>query len=511
MSRTDRFALGILLAVFIFRLLVIAFVPCDLAGDEAYYWEWGKHLDWGYFSKPPGMGWLMGAAGWLGGDSVFGIRVFPLILATGAAVWLFALARRLFGERAGFLTLVLFLATPASSGLSFLSTVDAPLVFCWAGALYMFDRCLTGGFRSPGAVILLMILIAAGVLVKQMMLLFPVLALLFMGMESEHRRVLRRPAVYFALLLPIFALVPSLVWNRRHGWPTFHHTAEHFTSSGSGSALKALSRFGEFLGSQALLVTPVTFLLIVAVLVAAVRNWRSCGSVKRFLWLFSAPAIVVMTSMTIRQRVNPNWPAVYYLAGLVLASGWLAEAFEMSRFSFHPGKWRRAAVATAVALTAGAYLALILAASGLLDFGKLDPSRRLRGWSGLAEEVDRLRQSVPDPANTIVITRGHRYLASELTFYLEGKPRVYRFFKEGAVDSQHAFWPGPEQHLGSDAIILVEGRRARLPSAIRRRFDSWRELRTIPDPRRGADGPLLRAYFAENLRDWPPPPGLPRH
>src|SRR4051812_4510071 len=66
-----------------FRLLVLIVVPVDLSGDEAYYWEWGRHLDWGYLSKPPGIAWLMALAGKAGGDTTFGIRVFSTVLGTG--------------------------------------------------------------------------------------------------------------------------------------------------------------------------------------------------------------------------------------------------------------------------------------------------------------------------------------------------------------------------------------------------------------------------------------------
>ncbi|MCW5559716.1 MAG: hypothetical protein KIT22_18015, partial [Verrucomicrobiae bacterium] len=67
-SETDRLFAMFLMVLAAVRLLAVWMLPLDLAGDEAYYWEWGRHLDWGYFSKPPGIGWLMALAGWLGGD-----------------------------------------------------------------------------------------------------------------------------------------------------------------------------------------------------------------------------------------------------------------------------------------------------------------------------------------------------------------------------------------------------------------------------------------------------------
>ena len=33
--------------------------PLDLSEDEAHYWLWSEHLDYGYYSKPPGIAWVI--------------------------------------------------------------------------------------------------------------------------------------------------------------------------------------------------------------------------------------------------------------------------------------------------------------------------------------------------------------------------------------------------------------------------------------------------------------------
>ena len=52
-SQFDRRVLILLMIVLILRMLYVAIVPLDLAPDEAYYWDWSRQLDWGYYSKPP--------------------------------------------------------------------------------------------------------------------------------------------------------------------------------------------------------------------------------------------------------------------------------------------------------------------------------------------------------------------------------------------------------------------------------------------------------------------------
>src|SRR6476660_2833864 len=41
--------------------------PIDLSEDESHYWEWSRHLDYGYYSKPPGIAWVIWGALKVGG------------------------------------------------------------------------------------------------------------------------------------------------------------------------------------------------------------------------------------------------------------------------------------------------------------------------------------------------------------------------------------------------------------------------------------------------------------
>src|SRR5947207_1274829 len=139
-----RLAAWALAVLVLLRLLYL--VPFtaqfDLATDESYYWEWGRRLDWGYFSKPPLIGWLMALVGRLSHDSEWGVRLMALALGTGSLVMLRSLAEKLFGPRAAFLTLLLAALTPANAALNIFLTIDAPLVFFWTAALLVFWKLM---------------------------------------------------------------------------------------------------------------------------------------------------------------------------------------------------------------------------------------------------------------------------------------------------------------------------------------------------------------------------------
>src|SRR5258708_38120534 len=58
--------------------------------DETYYWDWSRHLAFGYYDHPPVIAWLIAAGNWLAGlfganASPLAIRLFPVIAGGGSS------------------------------------------------------------------------------------------------------------------------------------------------------------------------------------------------------------------------------------------------------------------------------------------------------------------------------------------------------------------------------------------------------------------------------------------
>jgi hypothetical protein len=64
---------------------------------------------------------------------------------------------------------------------------------------------------------------------------------------------------------------------------------------------------------------------------------------------------------------------------------------------------------------------------------------------------------MPERENTFVMALGHRYHAAWMAFYMPSHPRVYRWEPTAFPQSQYEIWPGPEERIGQDAMILVPG------------------------------------------------------
>ena len=54
-----RILFPLVLILFLQKLIALNFTNFNLFGDEAQYWLWSQDLDYGYFSKPPLLAWVI--------------------------------------------------------------------------------------------------------------------------------------------------------------------------------------------------------------------------------------------------------------------------------------------------------------------------------------------------------------------------------------------------------------------------------------------------------------------
>lgn len=474
-ARLQRIFWMLALTVMGLRLVFLWSLPLDLSGDESYYWDWGRHLAWGYYSKPPGIGWLMALAGWIGNDTAFGIRMFAVLLSTGSLCWLFYLTRRLYGGVAALLAVLILLATPINIAINYVLTIDAPLLFCWTLALFAFWEFIQPNSQRLKWGTVLSLALAGGILSKQVMLGFPPLACGFLLFSRAYRGELLKPGIWICFCLGALALLPPLYWNITHDWVTLQHTLHHFEAEKPGLS-EHVKNFFTFIGSQLGIITPVTYVLLIAMLGGALLAWRRLADRERFLFAFSGPGLLGVLLLALRQEINPNWPGMFFASGFILLAGWVSQGWSLQTGL---DRWRRAfapGLKFGVVLTLLVYGLVVALAHGWVRLPGLDPSARLRGWSILAEQVHEVR-SERDLTSLPVMTQGHRYLTSELAFYLPDHPRVYLHDTEPEVVlTQYDLWPVPATDIGHDMLIVVQGKPEQLDAPLAQRFRSTETL-----------------------------------
>jgi undecaprenyl-diphosphatase len=458
-------------------LLFAAIVPLDLVHDEAYYWDWSRNLDWGYYSKPPMIAWLIALSTSLAGSSAWAVRLPAVLLGTGGMLVLYLLAARLYGGRAGFWAVVLTAATPGNTALSLLMTIDAPFLFCWSASLYCLWRFLERDRDRAKWLLAGIVATGLGVLCKQTMLGFLPLSGFFLLTSPEDRREFFRAGAWLWIVGSLLFLTPVVWWNWQHNWITAQHTGEHFSGQ-QVDLLKRVSLFGEFLATQLGVVSPITGGLCFAAGGLALWSFPRLGRRERFLTCFSAVPMVAVLGLAMTQRVQPNWPAAFYPTALILVVGWaLGEVPAMRSLRNGPRSLRHAFVLGAVF----AAVTCVATFGWGLQGSKLDPAVRLRGWREVGLEMGEALDRMPRPQDTFMLFVTGRAAASESAFYMPQQPRVYLWNPSGKIQCQYDVWGGPHDREGADAMIVSAPNRP-VPERLQRMFDDIQPAGSVSVP-----------------------------
>jgi len=211
-QRIVSFAILFLLLLSIYRLWYCT--TLELVPDEAYYWEWSKHLDACYRDKGPAVAWTIAAGTWLGGDTAFGVRWLGVFLAAGTAWQAFLLARRLFNESIAFAVLVVSALIPLGAVGAIIMTIDSLSVFFWAWSANLAWTAFQT--NRKGAWALLGFAIGCGFLAKFTNVLQLVSVFLYLLSTPSKRKLIISGGT--ALMLAVFAICtsPILYWNWLH-------------------------------------------------------------------------------------------------------------------------------------------------------------------------------------------------------------------------------------------------------------------------------------------------------
>jgi hypothetical protein len=440
--------------------------PLDLSGDEAHYWEWSRRLDLSYYSKGPLVAYIIAAGRTLLADcsrellgsEVLAVRLPAIFLSLLTGIGIYTLALETTARpHVALGAVALTFTVPILAVGAVLMTIDAPLMCCWTWALVSVHCALMKNRRH--AWVATGVLTAVGVLAKfNMLLLLPTVGLHILT-EPRLRALARHPAPYLTALLGLLGLVPILLWNARHEWVSFRHVAGQ-----AGLAGPPTLRPGgplEYAAGQAAVIGPVWF---VATLIALGSLWRRPVEPKseshqpesmRLLALAAALPWLLFLGFALITKVQPNWPVVALVPGVVLLAVWLARGLgDASRRRTYAGLLAAGSVlGTAQVVVAHrtewlmpvfAWMARDAPPWDLTPVARYDPSARLRGWAHLGLSVDEVLAEQHQASRDPFILADDYQLASQIAFYCPGQPRVYCAQSAlGGRLSQYDVWSNP--------------------------------------------------------------------
>ncbi len=520
------------------RLLYLAFFcPYTLIEDEAQYWVWAQNLDLSYYTKGPGVAWVIAASTTLFGNAEWAVRLPAVIASAIGAISLAGLAFDITkSRRVAFLTAIAFHIIPAFLGLALLMTIDGPLIACWAVASW----CAWRGLAMQRLTWLFGLALALGIgtLFKYTMLL--ALPGLIAWLVFWRRDAFAQRGTVFTLLIAMLlfvgCLLPIIIWNDRNGWPTIAHQLGHLgiaggdvkptQGSGTGWHYNPLWTL-TFLGTQLGLIGPI---LIIA-LRHAFQSIQRRSQLDTTTWkgeslclALSLPVLIFYLVISFITEPEGNWPIAGSVTLIPLAATHVARALgSPDRF-----QWRHIRFLWSFALIVGVILSVGVLRVDLLSklpvLGKLVPVGRITGARTMGQHASRIVDDIRKETNQDPFIITHHYgRASQLWYYTpsaasdtqEVQLHTPVYCASSLMDNGRTtpwdFWPAMNLHSPTVNANLL-GRPALAVGLTREdwlsHFERVEEVGALDgDHKRNKQGiPSRPAFRCYNFRGYPPTP-----
>jgi hypothetical protein len=430
-----------------------------LVPDETNYWQWARHLDWSYHDQAPMIAWTIYLTTWLLGHTEAAVRLPSIIAMTVASVYLVLMARRWFNARIAWHTALVSQAILLFNVGALLSTSDGLQAAAWAAAAYHTARAFESD-RWPqwifGGV-----WFGFGMLSKYTMVLFLPCVLAYALLSRIHRKRMAGPKPYIACAVGLIMFAPVILWNAAHDWNSVRHVA-HIGGAGQSLAVH-FNFFGDYVASQAALLTPLVFILICGAWIRVMA-----GRYPRKEWIYpylfytSFPVIAGFAVLSLHTRIYGNWPGAGYATATLLATAlWCLPRSKEKPGSPAGGSPRKIwwwSLGSAYLLTGAVLLHVLLSVFPIPPH--LDrAAQETVGWDRLGRQVARIQEGMPRPDDTFLF--GLRYqIASELAFYVPGQPytvSINRWSRPNVYD----YWWQDSDLIGRDAVGVLRDDQSR--------------------------------------------------
>ena len=190
----------------------------SLLVEEAYYWNYGQHLDFSYLDHPPMVAVLIKLSTTLFGLSEFAVRL-PAFLCWLLTAYFSCKLSELIQKGTGLYVLMFLSVLPFFFVQSMAITPDQPMIACWAAVLYCLYRVFildqSRYWYAAG------IWLGLGLISKYTIILLVPAAFLYLCIAPSARSWLLRKEPYWAALIAILFFTPVIYWNATHEWASF--------------------------------------------------------------------------------------------------------------------------------------------------------------------------------------------------------------------------------------------------------------------------------------------------
>jgi 4-amino-4-deoxy-L-arabinose transferase-like glycosyltransferase len=438
-----------LLTISILRVFYIPTIP--LAPDEAYYWVCSKFPSLSYFDHPPFTIWMIRAFTLLLGDTELAIRLPTVIGCLIIYIVTYLIAKNSLTTINPWILIFLILSTPIFAVGGIINTPDTYFLMFWALSTFSLFKILKE--NNYKYYLLLGTTLGFGLLSKYTTVLFLIAFFIYMILFRRDMLKNNYMKLTIALVLAFLLFLPVIIWNMQHDFASFKFQLLHGFGKTLYTRTQIIKNILIYVGGMAAVINPFLFVIVIvsstSYIIKAIKYKNENYQPLLFMALSSVTVILFFGISAIRTKVEANWPLTVYYYGIILSSIFISE---------HKNKLIKALLVAIIAMNTT--IDIFLHYPGILYKTlqmkiKKEPTDELYGWQELASYVENMRKELEKKCGKTPLVLANSYqTASELQFYLPGKPYVYSL-NINRRKNMYTYLPKPKIHPG-DIVIFVD-------------------------------------------------------
>ncbi len=478
-KNSNVFLLSILSLIWLYRLFLLFNLEYDLFFDEAYYYGWSQNLDFGYYSKPPMLSLLIFATTWLFGDGVIAIKIGAMFVYPITSMVIYFISKELFDERVAFYSALIFFTLPSVWLSSLIISTDVVLLLFWSLGLLFFVKAIKYNqfWQWFGAGIFS----GFGLLSKYNFIFFLISVLLVFILISKYRKYFKNRYFYMAIVIAFILFLPNLYWNYTHDFISFVHTKE---ISHIDRELFNFNYFIEFFSAQFLLFGPILFFYFFVI----IFKYREIKKDNNYLilFIFSIVMLSFITALSFLSRAFANWAAPSFVSMTILVVAYLIrekrEKLLIYSIILH----------SIIAIIFFNYH-LLASLIGVDISAKMDPFRRVSGWSGVSYKLKKIYQEYP---NTTILTDGRKETAL-FSYYINKECYIYNPKK--VIQNQYHLTQNMNDKIGENFLFVSNHANI---GEVSKDFEDCKELKFISQRVDFDYNRTYQIFYCKNFRGY---------
>ena len=363
--------LFILITITILRIYSLYVTPIELSVDEAQYWHWSRNIDFGYFTKPPLIAWLIGFSTFVFGNEEWAIRLFAPITHLLISLVLWGTAKYAFRSNSGKVAALIWIFTPVASLGGFIISTDTPLLLFWSLSLLFLLISLKQ--NSSFTSLFVGVFLGFAFLSKYAALYFYVFFIIW-WLIYDRSTFISIKNISIILLTSALIASTNLYWNYLNDFATVNHTISNANLS---VITLNYNNVIDFLSSQFLVFGPLLFLLYLLVIINSFLKNREIS----LFAMISFPIILLITVQSFLKIANANWAVTAYVGATLLISYYVTMTkSSVFKIFFYSGLFLNIAIS--------AYILTITINGSFYPLNlKSNPLRKNLGFENLASKI----------------------------------------------------------------------------------------------------------------------------